>query len=39
MLAEGISRLAVVVRKMQQEEIEGSKSAPVAIESTAKDFW
>jgi hypothetical protein len=39
MLAEGISRLAVVIRKMQQEEIEGSKTAPIAAESTAKDFW
>lgn len=39
MLAEGISRLAIVIRKMQQEEIEGNKAAPVATESTAKDFW
>jgi hypothetical protein len=38
MLAEGISRLAVVVRKMQGETAEqGSK--PAAALEQAKDFW
>jgi hypothetical protein len=38
MLAEGISRLAVVIRKMQGEANEpGAK--PVATEGQAKAFW
>lgn len=38
MLAEGISRLAVVIRKMQGDSDKQS-STPVAAEGQAKDFW
>jgi hypothetical protein len=38
MLAEGISRLAVVISKMQDESYE-HVSKPVATEGQAKDFW
>jgi hypothetical protein len=38
MLAEGISRLAAVISKIQDESYE-HVSKPVATEAQAKDFW
>jgi hypothetical protein len=37
-LAEGISRLATVISKMQDESYE-HVSKPIATEGQAKDFW
>ncbi|KAJ4373194.1 Valine--pyruvate aminotransferase [Neocucurbitaria cava] len=40
MLAEGIERLALVIRRMQDEEATGSSKHQVAAaEGDAKDFW
>lgn len=40
MLAEGIERLALVIRRMQDEETTGSSKPQVAAaEGDAKDFW
>ena len=40
MLAEGIERLALVIRKMQDEETTGDyNTQPTAAEGDAKDFW
>jgi hypothetical protein len=38
MLAKGISRLAVVISKMQDESYE-HVAKPVGPEKEAKDFW
>jgi hypothetical protein len=38
MLAEGISRLAVVIGKMQDESYE-HVAKPVSTEEQAKNFW
>jgi len=38
MLAEGISRLAVVIRKMQGETSE-QVTKPAATKGQEKDFW
>jgi hypothetical protein len=38
MLAEGISRLAVIIRKMQGETNERDVK-PIATEGLAKEFW
>lgn len=40
MLAEGIERLAQIVRRMQNEETIGDYNAQLAaVEGDAKDFW
>jgi hypothetical protein len=40
MLAEGIERLALVIRSMQDEGEAGNQTAqPTATEEGAKDFW
>jgi hypothetical protein len=38
MLAEGISRLAAVIRRMQADSNEGG-AKPGATEGQAKNFW
>jgi hypothetical protein len=38
-LAEGILRLAVVIRKMQNEGADGSKAATTGTKGEAKKFW
>lgn len=40
MLAEGVERLAQVIRNMQKEETTGDHSTQLsAVEGDAKDFW
>lgn len=40
MLAEGIERLAQVIRRMQDEDTNGDhKSQLAAVEGDAKDYW